>query len=1126
MTTTSRFRARQALILSCLITGLCLTCPAVAANPGDTPAASQPGQAAPSPPGAQAGPGDPGIFKPALQGSWPARLPFWYRFAPPVRLTGAGPSDETAARARHLTVRQVELLREMRGLTNREILEMPESKLKRALHKAEHPKRAGFPDEAAAWRRESLVDEHGVVPDRAWLDAIDHVRRMEPPPNRRIWGHDEPLEGEKDAGIAADKWTWLGPGNIGGRLRSHIIHPTNHNLMWVGSISGGIWKSTNAGASWAPVNDFMANLAVTCMVMHPTDPNVLYAGTGEGFNNVDAIQGQGIFKSTDGGTTWTHLPSTLGQDWYYVNRLAFNSNGSLLLAATRSGLYWTNDGGAIWNKLFNNESLDVKFAPGSTLNAIASGRGFHAYADSSGNWWLGSGISYSSGQERVELAYAPSNPSIVYALVDINQGTFYRSNNGGATFTGVSGGYQILGSQGWYDNIIWVDPTNPNVVVCGGIDTWRSTDGGTTFTKISEWWRAPASAHADHHYLVHHPNFNGTTNKTVYCSNDGGIYRADDIYTVSGPSGWQELNNNLGVTQFYGIAGNASNGRFIGGTQDNGSICYTGSTEGWIFMSGGDGGYCAWDPTDPDTCYGEYVNLKIYRNQHAADGGSQDQAYPNSEYICGQFWDGSQWAWKSAPYLIQDAKDGNAEFIAPFVIDPNNANRLIGGGMSLWRTNDAKTPNSNSSGPSWQAIAAPAGQDSNAMITAIAIAKGNSDVVWYGTRGGYLFKTGNGTASNPSWTEVGQPLPARRTQRITIDPSNHNTAYATFGGFATDNVWKTTNGGSSWTNIHGSGATGLPAVPVRSLVIHPTNSQWLYVGTEVGIFASENGGSTWSSTNQGPTNCSVDELLFLDNSTLVAATHGRGLFKITVGGSGPVAGNYTIGGYLGVGTQSPARAVHIVGSNAVFRMDRNQDSAAFMLVRSDAGGNAQKTFVVGVNSSGSNQGEFVINDLGAAVSGSGSRRMTIDTWGATTFTGSVTAPNFYQSSTARLKEAIAPLADAVALVAALRGVTFDWRDSGERSLGFIAEEVLRVLPEVVQRGAGGSPLGLDYGKLTAVLVECLKQQHREIEAVSGEVGRLERLLAELEALKAKLPVRTPRAPHADPSAGLPAGGEK
>jgi len=224
--------------------------------------------------------------------------------------------------------------------------------------------------------------------------------------------------------------------------------------------------------------------------------------------------------------------------------------------------------------------------------------------------------------------------------------------------------------------------------------------------------------------------------------------------------------------------------------------------------------------------------------------------------------------------------------------------------------------------------------------------------------------------------------------------------------------------------------------------------------------------------------------------------YSNAAFAITAG-----TGNYTIGGYLGIGTENPARAVHIVGSNAVFRMDRNQDSAAFMLVRTDGSGAPQKTFVVGVNSSGSNQGEFVINDLGAAVSGGGSRRLTIGTSGDAAFTGTVSATSFPSASSARLKEAVCALENPLELLAQLRGVSFLWHGSGLPSLGLIAEEVRRALPEAVLADAAGAALGVDYNQLAALLVASLNDQQAEIAGLQEQLRDLRILLEQLRAIR-------------------------
>ena len=781
-------------------------------------------------------------------------------------------TDEAVAARFGLTVDLVRRLHTQRALSNEAIVIMPPAKLARAVWRLGHPK-ADHPDEAMKFRLQQQVDEGGKIPANALMNAVAEKKAMAVDP--AAWKQFQKVEGPAadgsplTAGIQPAAWTWNGPGNIGGRIRSILIHPTTPTTMWAGSVGGGIWKTTNSGTSWAPVDDFMANLAVSTLAMDPTNSNVLYAGTGEGFYNVDGIRGAGIFKSINGGTTWTQLASTTGSTFHYVNRLAIHpTNGQIILAATRSGIFRSTDGGTSWSQRTTADTMDIDFNPTDATRCVASGRlGLALYSTDGGVTWIAATGLTATG--RVEVAYSASSPTTVYASQERNSGELYQSTNGGQSYTLKNTGTNYLGGQGWYDNALWVDPTNPAIVIVGGIDLYRSTNSGTTLSQISQWFSAPTSAHADHHFIVHQPGFNGTTNKTVFFGNDGGVYRATDVYTVANTIGWQELNNNLGVTQLYGAAGNATTGVIVAGTQDNGTLRFTtaGGTENWSTMFGGDGGWCASDPLDSNYFYGEYVYANVHRSSNAG---------VSSDYISGQYWNNSAWVFKAAPYVITDAQTNSAQFISPFVIDPNAPNRMLVGGASLWRTNDVKTANTNSVGPTWANIKASIGSN----ITAIAVAPGNSDIVWVGHANGNVYKTTNGTAVTPTWTPVdnGAPnLPNRYCTRITIHPTNSSKVYVTFGGFNADNVWRTDNAGVNWVNISGT----LPAAPVRSLVIGPMEPNYLYVGTEVGIFASADAGANWSPTNEGPANVSVDELFWMGNK-LVAATHGRGVFSVLV----------------------------------------------------------------------------------------------------------------------------------------------------------------------------------------------------------------------------------------------------
>ena len=290
------------------------------------------------------------------------------RSAPPLptyACEGLYLTETQIAARRGLTVETLRLLKEQRGLQPGEVCRLPEDKLARAVSRAEHPK-PDHPGEAVAFRNLQLQDENGVIPAGALLAASQQVRQMRaasaanPPPA---------------AGLAPGGWQWIGPGNIGGRVRSIVIHPTEPNRMWAGSVSGGIWSSADAGATWAPVDDFMANLAVSTLALDPANPSVLYAGTGEGFYNADSIRGAGVFKSTDGGLTWPQLPATANPDWYYVNRLAIHpANSQIVLAATGSGLWRTTNGGAAWAPvLATGQAKDVDFHPTNGNLAVASG---------------------------------------------------------------------------------------------------------------------------------------------------------------------------------------------------------------------------------------------------------------------------------------------------------------------------------------------------------------------------------------------------------------------------------------------------------------------------------------------------------------------------------------------------------------------------------------------------------------------------------------------------------------------------------------------------------------------------------------------------------------------------------
>ncbi len=809
-------------------------------------------------------------------------------------------------KATGLTRPQLERMERRFGYTPERVCAADPGLIEGLKSNASHPKhRYDQPDYAWEQRRRQLQNSDGEIPPNALLNALAQRQTMidppPPPPDK------SELLRPKAAGISQNSWTWIGPGNIGGRVRAISPDPATPGRILLGSVSGGIWKTTNTGASWSVIDDFMPNVAVTCLVRVPGTPGTIYACTGEGFFNADSVRGNGLFKSTNNGEGWTQVASTNpgsganpapSTDWYYVNRLAISpTDPQVMLAATNGGLYRTVDGAQTWTKVYQQVGtvggtarfrrvLDVQFHPTDGTKALL-GEGRHcnyttgscvsdgagvANSSDGGATWTRTKLdttAITSQLGRVEIGWSKSNPSIVYAVVDQAQGKLYKSTDGGATWTPNTpvSTPAHLSSQGWYNNAIWVAPNDENRLIVGGVNQKMSINGGSAWVSLS------TSVHVDHHAYASDPNY--ASNFTLYNGNDGGIYKATNANTAtpgaSQPT-WSNLNNGLGITQFYGGAGKGAGGRITGGSQDNGTLLWTGTTN-WVRIWGSDGGDSAADQGDGNYVYGmtQYGGVVRYTQALAASPPANA-----SQYICTGITDASCNFNNANPHIL---------FIPPLAIDPNTSTSLFLGAENLWRSQNIKDPiNTN---VSWSAVKT--ARPVNAFgyipwISAVAVAPGNSDLVWIGYDDGQIACTTNATAAAPTWVAVTQPAGtgARYVMRLAYDPSNTNRVFIAYGGFQTlaetpSNLHVTTAGcvaSPPWTNINPSGLRA----PFRAITVHPGNPSWLYAGTEVGIFTSMNNGSSWSANNEGPGTVSVEELFFVDTATLVAATHGRGMF--------------------------------------------------------------------------------------------------------------------------------------------------------------------------------------------------------------------------------------------------------
>jgi uncharacterized protein (TIGR03437 family) len=776
------------------------------------------------------------------------------------------------------------------------------------------------------YRRKRLPAGETELPIDRYFAAIEAMRGM--PQYSSLEGRDLPsrtkLKSEEQQQLGA--WTWLGPGNIGGRTRALLIHPANPSTMYAAGVSGGVWRTTNSGASWTPQADLLANIAVNSLAMDPGDPNVIYAGTGEGYFNIDGVRGAGIFKTTDGGATWTRLAGTNNPSFYYVNDLVVSPVSSQrVYAATSTGVWRSLDGGANWSRVLSvsvnggcldlairsDRPADFLFASCGTAAGVTSAVQATIYrntdAGDAGTWEV---AHTEAGMGRASLAIAPSNQNIVYALSASSElsgrrhglHAVFRSSSSGdpgswtaqvrntsaaklnttllsnpyAAFYGDCGitpfGPNIAASQGWYDNVIAVDPADPNRVWAGGIDLFRSDDGGANWGLASYWWAngivaplAPQYAHADHHVIVFHPQYNGTTNRTMFAGNDGGIFRTNDARALVALGGvaacnpaasgvtWTSLNNNYGVTQFYHGLPYPNGTTYFGGTQDNGTLrgSDAGGANNWREIHGGDGGFVAVNPVDTDIIYAENTGISIRKS---TDGGA------------------------SFARATDGILDGGL-FISPFVMDPSDPRRLWTGGAYIWRT-------TNGAGNWTRASAITAG---NGLVSSLAVAPTNPNYLLAGMSDGYILRTDIGltSLSTTAWPNV-QPR-AGHVSWVAFDPTSKDIAYATYSTFGGIHVWRSINGGASWTGIDGTGAGALPDIPVHCIVIDPLNTARLYVGTDLGVFVSTNGGASWAVENTGFANTVVESLsLNVVNgvTTLFAFTHGRGAWRVTANQTG------------------------------------------------------------------------------------------------------------------------------------------------------------------------------------------------------------------------------------------------
>ena len=747
------------------------------------------------------------------------------------------------------------------------------------------------------------------------------------------------------AGVLA-QWKSLGPNNVGGRTRCLIIDPHDPNIMYAAAASGGVWKSGDGGSTWTPIADFLANIAVNSLAIDPNDPNILFAGTGEGYLNIDATRGQGIFETTDGGAHWHQLASTNTKHFYYVRKIAISPTDSKrIYAATATGLFRSENSGVSWDRLLDQADilgcLDLAIQPGAPNYVFASCGTFYPGAifrstDAAGQQQWKEVVRIPN-MGRTSLAIAPSDQKTMYALsASVAGGTFdggllavLRSDSNGdpgswnATVNNASTNVvnrlllsnpvqavyadcfgkdkdQYL-NQGWYDNALAVDPKDSNIVWIGGTDLFRSNDGGRNWGVASYWWfesgKDPEYAHADHHVIVFHPQYDGTSNQVMFVGNDGGVFVTQnarssvgtDLSSVCGQAPaddvhWTARNGSYAVTQFYSGAVFPTGASYFGGTQDNGTVRGNNNAgpNNWSTVQGGDGGFVAIEPGNPSVLYTSFTGPTIRKS---VDDGQTFSDANVGLTACDQ---------NSQPQGCTVFP-----FIVPFSLDPSNSQVLWTGGDQLFRSvnggdswTQASTRLDSSHYPADNPPAA------SGVLSAIAIDPTGSNVVIAGfapstslnAGGGWVHRTETASSASDStvWSRV-RPR-AGWVSSITFDPSHSGVVYSTYSSFNSDDgldkghIFKSTDRGKSWSPIDGMGAQGVPDIPVHSLVIDPSDANRLYVGTDLGVLVTLDGGHSWNVENSAFPNVVVQQLLLLPGNParLYAFTHGRGLWVVDV----------------------------------------------------------------------------------------------------------------------------------------------------------------------------------------------------------------------------------------------------
>jgi len=652
-------------------------------------------------------------------------------------------------------------------------------------------------------------------------------------------------------------WEKAGPTNIPGRICDLAVHPSAPNTIYAASASGGIFKTTDLGETWAAIFDEAGVPPVGAIAIDPNDPSVLYAGTGEPNPARNSYEGNGLYKSEDAGLTWTFsgLP-----DSYRIGRIVVDpTNSQRVFAAVfgtrfgvaglNRGLYRSLDGGQTWDQILyvgNAGCIDVALHPSSGV--VLAAMWDRTYRDASAVWrsddrgdtWTEldntQGLPATSvNLDRIGVTIDPVSGTCYALFADVNSDFYglYKSIDTGANWTRTSDGglaeMNASWSGGWWFGNVRVAPGRPDEVYPMGLDIYRSIDGGGLFGNVST-----GKIHVDQHamYILE------TNPDVLYAGCDGGVY-----YSADQGITWSHLQG-MHNTQFYAITMDYQNPeRLYGGTQDNGTMrTLTGSLDDWEEIWGGDGFYCLVDPTNSDLIYAESQNGYLVMSENG----------------------GSSWYWFQDGIEYSDPKN----WCTPVVMDPSDPHLLYYGSNKIYRLNWDWWW--------WEPISSALTYNT---VTTIGVSRTTNQVIYAGTEDGAVYVTTNGGGS---WNLIVSGLPMRYVTRLTVDHINPAVAYVTLSGYKQDldmlpHIFRTENYGTSWTDISGD----LPEAPINDVIVDFFHDSTLYVASDVGVYVTNDLGASWRPFGTGmPIACVHDLEYHVPTRTIVAGTHGRSMYKI------------------------------------------------------------------------------------------------------------------------------------------------------------------------------------------------------------------------------------------------------